>query len=408
MLIRFRVSNFRSLRDEQELSLVAAFRQGRSDLVPADALGLDLVRVAGIYGSNAAGKTNVLDAIRFMRDAVVDSHRRWKLSGPILREPFLLDPESRSAPSMFEMDFLLEGTHFQYGFELDSERILREWLSAFPNKRRQVWFRRDSDSSEPFHFGKHFRGNNRAIERLTRKNSLFLSAAAEAGHEALSRVRSWFADRLFLADVASREHLTQFTADLLEARREAVVDFLQLADLGIVDVDLKEPTTRSRPEAHRGGRFPAGVLEFKHQTKGGAVSLPLAGQSRGTQAWFALAGPVLEALDKGGLLCLDEIDSSLHPLLTLELIRIFQSPRRNPKNAQMIFNAHDTTLLGNLLNETPTLYRDQIWFIEKGEDGASSLYPLTDFKPRKLENIERGYLQGRYGAVPFIDPSEAA
>ena len=148
-------------------------------------------------------------------------------------------------------------------------------------------------------------------------------------------------------------------------------------------------------------------LEFKHSSKGDPVSLTLAEQSRGTQAWFSIAGSIITALDIGALLCLDEIDTSLHPLLTLEIIRIFQNPENNPKNAQLVFNSHDTTLLGSLL-EVPPLPRDQVWFVEKDEEGASHLYSLTDFKPRKFENVERGYLQGRYGAVPFTGPLEAA
>jgi AAA15 family ATPase/GTPase len=145
-------------------------------------------------------------------------------------------------------------------------------------------------------------------------------------------------------------------------------------------------------------------MEFKHQSAEGPVGLSLNQQSRGTQAWFSLAGPILGTLDLGSLLCIDELDASLHPYLAREVIRLFQDPKKNPNDAQLLFNTHDTTLLGNLLGE-PGLHRDQIWFVEKDQEGASHLYPLTDFKPRKFENVERGYLQGRYGAIPFIEPA---
>lgn len=395
MLIRFRVSNFRSLREEQELSMVAAFKDGRKDLVHVDLLGLDLLRVAGIYGANAAGKSNVFEALRFMRDAVIGSHRVWPPDGPIARETFLLDAESRARSSFFETDFLLAGVHFQYGFELDDKEILREWLYAFPNKRRQVWFTRDSERSEPFQFGKQLKGSNRIIERLTRTNSLFLSTAAENAHPALKGVYSWFANQLAVMDLADRDSWTLSTAKRLESEHDDILNLLRLADLGIVDVDHFHPKSSVIGTED--------ILIFQHQSKNSAT-LTLNQQSRGTRAWLSLAGPILESLKNGSILCIDELDASLHSYLAMEVIRIFQDPERNPNNAQLIFNTHDTTLLGNLL-EIPGLYRDQIWFVEKDDEGASHLYPLSDFKPRKFENVERGYLQGRYGAIPFIAPA---
>lgn len=292
MLIRFRVANFRSLRDEQEFSMVAAFQDGRKELVRIDALGADLLCVAGIYGANAAGKSNVLDALRFMRDAVIGSHRVWPPDGPIPREPFLLDADSRTRPSFFETDFMLDSVRYQYGFELDDKQILQEWLYAFPNRRRQVWFTRDAERSEPFQFGKHLRGNNRAIEKLTRGNSLFLSAAAENAHETLGRVYSWFSSRLYIPDAASRDSWLRFTATLLETRRKEILQLMRLADLGIVDVKLKERSTGGRRGRALISGWAEGVnrlLEFKHSSKGNPVSLTLAEQSRGTQAWFSLS-----------------------------------------------------------------------------------------------------------------------
>jgi uncharacterized protein len=409
MLIRFRVSNFRSLRDEQELSMVAAFKDSRKDLVHVDSQDLDLLRVAGIYGANAAGKSNVLDAVRFMQEAVIGSHRRWQPGGPIPRRPFLLDSISRSKPSLFEIDFLAERVHFQYGFEIDDEKVLMEWLHAFPNGRRQIWFSRVAEKTEPFYFGKHLKGSNRTIERLTRANSLFLSTAAENAHEALSEIYSWFTSRIWFGNATTKNSGTgiQFTAGFLDSEHDRILSLLRLADLGIVDVSLKDYTPAEGRDQPLPSEWIVGVnrlLEFKHQSKGGPFSLSLGEQSHGTQVWFSLLSAIIQALQHGFLLCIDELDASLHPYLVMEIIRIFQDPERNPHNAQLIFNTHDTTLLGNLL-EVPGLHRDQIWFVEKDEEGASHLYPLTDFKPRKFENVERGYLQGRYGAIPFVGPA---
>lgn len=402
MLIRFRVGNFRSLRDEQGLSMVASLREGRLDLVRSEGLDLDLVRAAAIYGANAAGKSNVLSALRFMRNAIKDSHRLWRPEGPIPREPFLLDDSSRGSASLFEVDLLLKGVRYQYGFKLDAERILEEWLYSYPKKRRQLLFSRDFAAPEPFLFGKHLKGNHRLVQALVRENSLFLSVAAANNHQMLLPLYRWFADGLYVSSAEDRTIDLSSTLAMLAAepeRRAAVVDLLELADLGIADLELREER-REGMFVFEAAAAPR-VLEIKHRTGRGLVSLPLQKESRGTQAWISLTGTILWVLERGALLLLDELDASLHPRLALEVIRLFQDPARNPRNAQLLFTTHDTTLLGNLLGE-PSLHRDQVWFVEKNQDGASHLYPLTDFKPRKFENLERGYLQGRYGAIPFI------
>jgi predicted ATPase len=402
MLVRFGVTNFRSLRDEQELSMVASLREGRLDTVRSEGLGLDLVRVAAIYGANAAGKSNILSALCFMRNAVKDSHRLWRPGGPIPREPFLLDDSSRSSASLFEVDLLLDGVRLQYGFKLDAERILEEWLYSYPKKRRQLLFSRDSAASETFVFGKHLKGNHRLVQALVRENSLFLSVAAANNHQMLLPLYRWFADGLHVSSAEDRTSDLSFTLAMLSPepeRKAAVIELLELADLGIADLELREER-REGMFVFEAAAAPR-VLEIKHRAGGGLVSLPLQRESRGTQAWLSLTGTILWVLERGAALLLDELDASLHPRLALEVIRIFQDPARNPRNAQLLLTTHDTTLLGSLLGE-PGLYRDQVWFVEKDQEGASHLYPLTDFKPRKFENLERGYLQGRYGAIPFI------
>jgi len=425
VLIRFRVSNFRSIKDEQELSMVASSLAGSpGSLVHLQDEGLDLVRVAAIYGANAAGKSNVLNALRFMSAAVVKSHRGWAPGAPVPREPFLLDAACRMAASRFEADFVLDRVHYRYGFSLDSERILEEWLYAFPNRRKRLWFRRDAKAEEPFEFGKNLRGNNRTIASLTRGNSLFLSAAAENNHEMLLPIHSWFASRLVFSTQAN----AFMTARLLTDRKPLVLDLLRLADLGVTDIApkelpndqvakielliavLKDRIGASEEELLEGlGFSDFRSVELKHSSSGdpAGISLPLEMESEGTRTWLSLAGPLLTVLETGSVLCVDELDRSLHPRLALEAIRIFEDPVRNPRNAQLIFNTHDTALLGNLLSGSG-LRRDEVWFVEKDTAGATHLYPLTDFKPRRDENLERGYLQGRYGAIPFIASAPSA
>ena len=343
MLIRFRASNFRSLRDEQELSMVAAFPEARTDLIHLKELELDLVRVAGIYGANAAGKSNLLEALLFMKTAVKDSHRGWSPEGPIPREPFLFDIETLTAPSTFEIDFTIDGILYQYGFSLNSERILDEWLHAYPQKHKQTWFNRHHDA---FTFSRHLRGNNKTIEQLTRKNSLFLSAAAQNNHQGLAPIHLWLTGKLEFYrnnDVFARSE--RMSSNLLadEQFRSKLLKYLRLADLGIEDISVRQeiPPDGAKDLATALLKFigPASNIqeflsedfriprpELQHRTKTGRAPLNFNRESSGTQAWFSLLFPILNALDKGSTLFIDELDTSLHPKLAKEAIRFFQNP----------------------------------------------------------------------------------
>ena len=428
MLIRFRVRNYRSLKEEQELSLVASsLKDSREAVTQIAGLNLGLLRVAAIYGANASGKTNVIKAFQYTSNAVRDSQRRWSPEGPIPREPFLLDPRSKSNSSSFEVDLVLDGVRFHYGFVLNDREILEEWLDAYPSGKRQTWFKREAGA---FTFGKKLAGDNRAIERLTRPNSLFLSAAAQNNHEALLPVYRWFAEQLTHVP-RERRFLHWQTAEMCqnEGFRCSLQDVLRAADLGVVGVDVRLEDAFSLPPTEGGGAKERALMEevmgqlrklaarIKEGDQSGSAlwdkrpvlalihkgsaeaGVPLGedDESDGTLAFFGLLGPALRAIKSGGTLCVDELDASMHPLLALEVVHLFNDPKLNPRGAQIIFTTHDTNIL-----DKASLRRDQIWFTEKDAQGGTHLYPLTDFKPRKNENLARGYLQGRYGAVPFI------
>jgi AAA15 family ATPase/GTPase len=423
MLIRFRFANHLSFRDEQELSLVASsLKEPSESVVPMERLQIGLLRALAIYGANASGKSNVLSALDFMRGAVVNSHRIWDPKGPIPRTPFALDPKGAAAPSLFETDFLLSDVRYQYGFVVDSERVLEEWLYAHPLGRRQSWFTRTAESEPQFKFGKHLTGENRSIESLTRANSLFLSAAAQNNHQLLSPIFRWFADDVGIAHEGNRSMRVSYTASMAKDEEHArkLTTILKSADLGIVGLEVKEVKlpegTHDKVEAMKrildlsaDTEVPDALqrIYFSHRSEGGesVVPLPFEVESNGTRALFALLGPVIDALESGALLCIDELDTSIHPNLALELVNMFNDPLRNPNAAQLIFNTHDTTLLGPTSMGKQVLRRDQVWFTEKDRKGESHLYPLADYKPRKNENLGRGYLQGRYGAIPFITGS---
>lgn len=424
MLIQFRVENHRSLRDEQVLSLVATSDKAGAHVLRAEGLGEALVPVVAIYGANASGKSNVLGALGFMRRAIRDSQRRWDVDGTP-RDPFSLSGKAEE-PSLYEVDIVVDGVRYRYGFQLSASRIEEEWLFAWPHGRKAMWFERDG---ERFEFGKSLHGENEAIRNLTRPNSLFLSAAAQNNHAALLPIfRRFVAWRLSLTrrsdSLASGEVVKRLDARGDSTDRAAILQLLRDADTGIVDVrteSVEEPVKRlgGRNASRRGLRIlaidraleelaraamrqlPDTVL-FRHRGADEERAwLPLSAESAGTIALLNLAPDVVDALRKGSLLCVDELEASMHPTLAIRLVRMFNDPAQNPNGAQLVFATHDTNLLGPVVGE-PVLRRDQVWFTEKDDQGATHLYPLTDFHPRKEENLERGYLQGRYGAIPFL------
>jgi hypothetical protein len=424
MLIEFRVENHRSIRDEQALTMnagrVGAPDDPRPRVVPGDKSKAGVLPVAALYGANASGKSNLLAALDFMRQAVVHSQRSWLPDGGVPRVPFAWGGRS-SEPSMFEVTVLQEGTRYQYGFVADDERFLEEWLYAWPAGRKQSWFEREGDD---FKFGEYLRGENRMIEQVTRPNALFLSVAAQHGHEQLASTYRWFqTTRTVNIDRPPHERGMGLSFDpwllltvhgqssfppsallngdsSVDDGLEPVRELVRAAEVGIVDIKLEY---RSDDPGARSGMRRMPRLMVRHQSSTDDAWLPFQEESHGTQTLFHMAPYLLHALQSGGLLVIDELEASLHPLLALQLVRLFNDPRTNPRNAQLLFTTHDTNLLGTELGE-PALRRDQIWLTEKDKEGATCLYPLTDYKPRKAENLERGYLQGRYGAIPFLGP----
>jgi AAA15 family ATPase/GTPase len=421
MILRFAAKNFRSLRDDQELSLIGteAFKNSASDLIKREGIPGGVLRCAAIFGANASGKTNVLNAIKFMIDCIRDSQSKWSPQGEIPRTPFLLD-ESRDQPSCFRLDFVFEDTRFEYGFTIDSAKVLEEYLDAWiPGGRKAKWF--DRKANQKIDFGKRLTGENRTIESLTRENSLFLSAAAQNNHAMLLPLYTWLTTRIRVLSQRVGLNVSTVKSCVVDPQiKERVLALLTTADLGIVDFELKEEAVGSKDPFINALRkaivatakdFPPGQIAFPekietvrllHKTKGGQpVPLSIAEESSGTSAYLGLLGPCLETLTSGGLICIDEFNASLHPLLATRIVHLFNSPVSNPNGAQLVFNTHDT----NLLRRT-TLRRDQIWFTEKDEEGATHLYPLSDFKTRQHQNVEKGYLEGRYGAIPFVDEED--
>lgn len=394
MLLQFRVENHRSLRDEQVLSAVAAGNRDDPRLIRSDGVPEALLPALALYGANASGKSNVLAALGFMRDAVIRSHRLWEPEGGTPQEAFALSSKV-SEPSLYEVDILVDRVRYRYGFVLSAVRVEEEWLYTWPQGRKQTWFTREEDA---FEFGRSMGGENEAIRSFTRSNSLFLSAAAQNNHPALSPIFAWFratgfelrnrgmtASKMSALGGFLKEQLSS-SEDAVGREQDALVHLIRAADVGIVNirVDRREQ------------------IYLRHKADDPDKGwLPLEWESAGTITLLGIAARLIGALREGRLLAIDELEASLHPTVALQILRLFNDPAHNPRGAQLVFTTHDTNLLGNVLGDPP-LRRDQIWFTEKDESGATRLYPLTDFHPRKEENLERGYLQGRYGAIPFL------
>lgn len=415
MLVEFRVENFRSLREEQVLSLVASKDKTLQDTHTVST-GLkaapSVLRSAAIYGANASGKSNLIKALQYMRGVVAESATVIQPGQTFAVQPFRLDAQSAKEPTAFEVTFIIDGVRYQYGFSMTPQRIVSEHLLVYKAFKPQRWYERRYDAhtgKDVYDFGPGLKGPKNLWEGATRPNALFLSMAVQLNSDALRPVFDWFVNGLVIFNEQAQLS-PQVSIQMLqqaEGRRQ-ICDFLSAADISIADIEV---VTRKVPgqAVHfdlvagktevRSEEVEEHQLRFSHVTEQGRAVFDLMDESNGTRNLLFLTGPVLDILRKGLTLVIDELDTSLHTLLVRELVRLFHRPEINTGGAQLIFTTHDTSLL-----DAPDLFRrDQIWFVEKDRDQASELVSLSEFSPRKNEALERGYLMGRYGGIPFLN-----
>jgi hypothetical protein len=419
MLIEFQVKNYRSFRDHQVLSMVAGRFTEHIDAntVAAEIPGFDrFLRSSVIYGANAAGKTNLLRALQLMQTLVLNSAAAPPAS-VLPYDPFKFSKSSRREPSEFVVAFAESGTRYEYGFAFDAERIHEEWLVEYVHPRGRTIFERAFNAKTrkyDWKFSEFLKGHRSLWSESTRPNALFLSTAIQLNSKQLLPVFEWFQKRLVVITGFASLNPT-LTIKLLESPggKAKVLPFLQEADLGITGIEFTREPMAIQPgtimiggasliEQMPGNRVP-NLLKIKlaHAGEGNEqIGMDLSDESAGTQVLFRSAGAWLQVWENGEVLLVDEIDTSLHPLLTRFLISKFHSQSSNPKNAQLIFSTHNTSFLNQ-----DVFRRDQIWFVEKEVDGSSRLYPLTDFSPRNDEVLDNWYLRGRYGALPVLNES---
>jgi len=441
MLISFSVENYRSFADEQTLSLEAVKDAAHPEHV-VDCGRFSLLKTAVLYGANASGKSNLLKAFQFMAGFVKASATKMTLGDPIRgADCFRLDKARAGMPCSFDIRILLDGTEYQYGFSATQERVHDEWLYITREGTRAA-----NPLSRTFDptTGKtewKLRGDlekTKDITEKTRDNGLFLSRAAEMNVDCVKQIFSWLTGRFRYLNLAlSSDWLVEHTVRRMEndgAFRTRAETLIRDADFGIVGIDSLVMSLRHRAKAWedlvKNGPLPGWpedaitrVNEILIDRLTSMAEGPPRGvktlhrlpnsdetvafslkddESNGTQRFLGILGPILDVLDRGDLLVVDELDCSMHPHLTYKLVEMFQSAEANTKGAQLVFATHDTNLM------TPALFRrDEIWLTEKSAGGGTELFSLADIqsKPRKDDAFEKHYLAGRYGAIPSFGPS---
>lgn len=415
MIIDFSVKNFRSIAEKVTLSLIAGKGNELEQNVYSleEPTKLNLLRSAVIYGPNAAGKSNIIQAITTMADMIVESATGSKASDLIDVTPFKLDSSLTKQPSEFEIDFIVEGVRYQYGFSATAERIYEEWLYAFPKSRPQKWFIRVWDIEEQdykWDFGSSLLGEKQIWVKSTRENALFLSTAIQLNSKQLKPIHEWFYNKFKFTALKGWDH--EYSAkQCLDEKKDIVLSFLQAADVGIDDILVTKEKFNPNdlpddmPDALKQLFVDSmqGQDEYKVKTlhkdeAGNLIPFNLQDESQGTRKIFSFAGPLAHSLLTGNVLFIDELNDNLHPKLVEFIVSLFHSPKVNHKGAQLIFTTHETSILNQDI-----FRRDQVWFVEKDKKRSTQLFPLSDFSPRKgRENLEASYLDGRYGALPII------
>lgn len=386
MLLQFSITNHRSIKETAIISMKAAADKTMKEVLISPDGKKELVPVMAIYGANAAGKSNVIHALLLMREMVCGSYAKPLKGAELPYEPFAF-VDGQTEPTTFEIIYYYESIKYAYGFSFDKDRIISEYLYHWPNGREALVFSREKDEYE-------FRESIQeqlTLAGRTSENRLYLTSSNEWNCAQTEKAYLWFQKNLrgLIATGVSNES----TIDAIRKGgdgKQRILKEMMLADLGICNVELYG--TKEKPIISTVHQLTDDSGEKKQYT------LLLGQESVGTQRFFSRIGLWMDALNSGAVLVVDEIEASMHPLLTRHLIEMIQDQTTNQNHAQLIFTTHDTGLL-----DLKLLRRDQIWFAEKDEKTMQTdIYALTEFSPRKEENIARGYLQGRYGAIPFI------
>lgn len=397
MLLEFTVGNFLSFKEKKTFTLEASSITEYKDNVVQEGK-YKILRSAVIYGANSSGKSNFIKALEFMVNTVKNSSK-LNSTDKLNVKPFLLNNKTENLPTHFEILFTKFGNRYRYGFELDNDQIHEEWLYILNknSKKETLYFIRNTNGigvSDIFEEAKSFIEN-------TRDNGLFLSLLDQLNIEIAKDIMGSFSF-VYVQSGLEHERSISMTSVLHENDDyEDIVDkFINRLNLGfkkfIIESDSNKSFKKRINTIHN-------IFDDKGKKVGEREFKLIDHESSGTNKLFDISGYIALTLYFGLQLFIDELDAKLHPILTQEIIKLFNSPETNPKKAQLVFTTHDTNLLGAKL-----FRRDQIWFAEKNEFEATDLYSLLEFKDeegntiRKDRSFEKDYIMGRYGAIPYI------
>lgn len=421
MLLQFSVNNFRSIKDTVTFSMNTA--SNKESEHSFQVRSIHLLNSTVIYGANASGKSNVLRAMGFMGGLVLNKLKITQSTDKLPHEPFRLSTETEQASSYFEIVFFLDNTKYRYGFEADSTTVYAEWLFSDENGKEARLFERDSEQNL------HYVNKQKFKEGIGLKvpdNHLFIWKCDQNDGDISKKILQWFNNFNVIDGLESEGYFHVALKQMENAdAKSQLLKLVKIADLGIEGINIEEkkvpqdfiknapiPEEIKQKILSDGGSLSSIELQSFHKKFNaenqeiGSVLFELdEDESQGTQKFFALSAPILDTLKKGKVLLIDELDASLHPILTECFIQLFNNKELNKHNAQLIFVTHDIHLLS-----VPNLFeRDQIWFTEKNKYGSTELYSLLEFRKnnkgkdvRATDNLEKHYLQGRFGAVPYI------
>ena len=416
VLIRFSVQNFMSFKNGVSLSMECAPISEHEETHTFAVDNYHFLKSVVIYGANASGKSNLLLALHFMRDFILNSSKESNATEEIDVAPYRLSTVTENQPSIFEIEFLRNERVYRYGFSVDLTEIHEEWLYYFPYKERkkevQLFSRNKNKIIVPK--GTPFSREGKGLEEKTRHNALFLSVAANFNGKISGEVQRWMEECDFISGMSNNS--IGFTAKMLKDPKvkNKIVKLMQAADIGIEDIIVEEIELKNTklakhlPKEIIDDISSAEMLLSKHKKYNeddeevGMETFNLGEvESEGTKKFLALVGPILDKLEKGGLLIVDELDAKMHPLLTRNVVSLFNSYDLNRADAQIIYATHDVTNLTNKI-----FRRDQLWFVQKDSLGSSELYSLADYrddedkKIRKDATFAKDYILGKYGAIP--------
>lgn len=413
MLVEFSVKNFMSIKDERTFSMVAGSGDENIENVVSDKnTGERYLKSAAIYGANASGKTNFMRALTSAILTVRKSNLR-NINEPLIEmRPFKFDSKTANEPCEFRFVFIKNNIKYIYGFSADINRIYTEYLYQYLSAKPSLIFERKNVNEYKF-----TKQEKSKLDELATKNTekkLFLSTATAWNYEKTKDAYIWFTEDIDTYNDymnAGGYAFDKFENDTEGVLKKFTINLLKQADILIKDYNFEvENINPNNMMAFNNIKIPSENIVQKQvkistfheiENEDGdmeSYELELGEESLGTQNLFFFSPILKEAFEKGKVIIVDEIDKSLHPLLVEFIIKLFHNGEINKNNAQLIFNTHDTNLLS-----LDNFRRDQIWFTEKEpKKGTTDLYPLDDFSVRKTENVQKGYLNGRYGAIPLI------